>query len=288
MQEFLEERMKRIQVLSAAAGLLFVATAAHAQRGQDDRHGRQGQHEQAAPQGRQRQDGGEWRGAESQQNRIDRARGDQAREEQSRADQARADQARADQGRADQARAAAEQNQRRAAEQAEQWRDQQNRQAQQREQLERSRRAEQDAQLAEQARRARSNRAFDNDRDDRPGYVYRYHIGGAYRETNQYGVDVLRDALNQGYQLGYRDGLIDRRDGAPADFRRAFDFEGGNYGYTGAYLPPSDYTYYFREGFQRGYDDGYWNRAQYGTFYNGTASILGSIVAGILGLTVIH
>jgi hypothetical protein len=113
-------------------------------------------------------------------------------------------------------------------------------------------------------------------------------MGGVYRETNQYGVDALRQAVNQGYQDGYRAGLIDRRDGVPADFQRAFDFENGNLGYSGAYVPLSDYSYYVREGFQRGYDDAYWNRARYGTFYNGNASVLSDIVAGILGLTMIH
>jgi hypothetical protein len=43
--------------------------------------------------------------------------------------------------------------------------------------------------------------------------------------------------------------------------------------------------YYFRQGFQRGYNDGYYNRQQYGTNTNGSYSILGNILNGILGLT---
>jgi hypothetical protein len=267
--------MKRTQVLSAAAALLFVATAAHAQRGQGDRRGHQDQHAQAEPQEQQHRGGGDSRVTESQHSGVERAR----------AEQERASQERATRERENQARAAEEQNQRRAVQQAQELRDRQSRQAQQQEQIERAERA---AQLEERERLARASRSYDRDRDDRVGYVYRYNLGGRYHETNQYGVDVLRQALNQGYQQGYRDGLIDRRDGAPADFRRAFDFENGEYGYTGSYVPQSDYSYYFREGFQRGYDDGYWNRSQYGTFYNGNASILGNIVAGILGLTMIR
>jgi hypothetical protein len=113
-------------------------------------------------------------------------------------------------------------------------------------------------------------------------------MGGVYRETNQYGVDALRQAVDLGYQQGYRAGQIDRRNGAPADYQRAFDYQNGEFGYTGNYVPQSDYSYYVREGFQRGYDDAYWNRARYGTFYNGNASILSDIVAGILGLTTIR
>jgi hypothetical protein len=109
-----------------------------------------------------------------------------------------------------------------------------------------------------------------------------------YRFTNQYGADVLRQAVELGYEQGYHAGSIDRREGAPADFQRAFDFENGNFGYAGTYVPESDYSFYFREGFQRGYDDGYWSRSQFGTFSNGKAAILGAVALGILGLTMIH
>jgi len=283
--------MKRRQVLSAAAALLFVATAAHAQRGQDNR-GHQDQRGQVSRQDQQRQGGDDRRGAMPQQRGGDQGSAAQARAEQSRADQARADQGRAEQARAEQARAeqardAELQNQRRNAQLAEQQREWQARQAQQ-QQIERAQRAEQEAQLARRERDRQASGAFDRDRDYRPGYEYRYNMGGVFRETNQYGVDVLRQAVNQGYLEGYRAGQIDRRDRVPADFQRAFDFENGNFDYAGSYVPQSDYSYYFREGFQRGYDDAYWSRARYGTFVNGNASLLSDILTGILGLTMIH
>jgi len=221
------------------------------------------------------------------QARAEQSRADQARAAQSRGDQGRADQARAEQARAEQARDAEMQNQRRAAQLGEQQREWQARQAQQ-QQLERAQRAEQEAQLARRERDRQASGAFDRDRDNRLVYEYRYNMGGVFRETNQYGVDALRQAVNQGYLEGYRAGQIDRRDRVPADVQRAFDFENGNFDYAGSYVPLSDYSYYFREGFQRGYDDAYWNRARYGTFVNGNASILSDIVAGILGLTMIH
>jgi hypothetical protein len=179
------------------------------------------------------------------------------------------------------------QNQRRTAQLGEQQRELQARQPQQ-QQFERAQRAEQEAQLAQRERQRQASGAFDRDRDDHAVYQYRYNVRGVYRETNEFGVDVLRQAVNQGYQEGYRTGQIDRRDGVPADFQRAFDFENGNFGYAGAYVPQSDYSYYFREGFQRGYDDAYWNRARYGTYFDGNASILSDIVTGILGLSMIH
>jgi hypothetical protein len=118
--------------------------------------------------------------------------------------------------------------------------------------------------------------------------TYRYRLNGAYYETNQYGADVLRQAVNNGYTQGYQQGQADRSDGLRSDYRRSFAYQDANYGYTGAYVPQHDYNYYFRQGFQRGYDDGYANASRYGRYSNGTGSILGNILNSILGLTTIH
>jgi len=45
-----------------------------------------------------------------------------------------------------------------------------------------------------------------------------------------------------------------------------------------------EYQYYFREGFRRGYEDGYYGRWQYGSYSNGVFSLLGGILQGILDL----
>ena len=100
--------------------------------------------------------------------------------------------------------------------------------------------------------------------------------------------DVLRQAVNNGYSQGYQEGEADRADGLRADYRRSFAYSDANYGYTGAYVPESDYNYYFRQGFQRGYDDGYAHQSRYGTYLNGTGSGLANILNSILGLTTIH
>ena len=114
---------------------------------------------------------------------------------------------------------------------------------------------------------------------------YRYRYSGVVRETNQYGADLLRQAVNEGYQQGYAQGQADREDRVGSNYRRSFAYQDANAGYAGAYVPQSDYNYYFREGFRRGYDDGYASAHRYGTVSNGTASILGAVLAGILGLT---
>ena len=117
---------------------------------------------------------------------------------------------------------------------------------------------------------------------------FRYRFNGTVRETNQYGADLLRQAVNNGYQEGYNQGRADRSDRLGSNYKRAFAYQDANYGYTGAYIPQGDYNYYFREGFRRGYTDGYNSGHRYGSFSNGNASILGSVLSGILGLAAIN
>lgn len=114
--------------------------------------------------------------------------------------------------------------------------------------------------------------------------TYRYvRLGRAY-ETNTYGADLLRQGVNYGYEEGYRAGQADRQDGYRADYRNAYAYEDANYGYTGMYVDESEYNYYFRQGFQRGYEDGYNSRQQYGSNANGTLGILANVLSAILNL----
>jgi hypothetical protein len=114
--------------------------------------------------------------------------------------------------------------------------------------------------------------------------TFRYTVGSTDRETNRYGADVMRQAVNNGYQQGWKAGRADRSDRWPSNYQKSYGYEDANYGFGGTYLPQSDYNYYFREGFQRGYEDGYARHPQYGAVVNGSPSILGNILSGILGL----
>jgi hypothetical protein len=111
---------------------------------------------------------------------------------------------------------------------------------------------------------------------------YRYSRGGRYYETNQYGVDLLRQAVNYGYQEGCRAGMADRQDRWRADYESSYAYQDANYGYSGFYVDRDDYNTYFREGFRRGYEDGYNNRYRYGSYSNGRATILGAVLGAIL------
>ena len=141
------------------------------------------------------------------------------------------------------------------------------------------------AQLRQQQLRLQTARNYSNDPYIRTAPSYRYAYSGTTRETNQYGADVLRQAVNYGYQEGVRFGQADRQDGLPANYRNSFAYQDANYGYAGYYVDQADYNYYFRQGFQRGYADGYNSQSQYGTSLNGSSSILATLLSSILGLT---
>jgi hypothetical protein len=110
---------------------------------------------------------------------------------------------------------------------------------------------------------------------------YRYSHGGHSYETNQYGVDLLKQAVNYGYDQGYRTGEADRQDRAASNYEGSFAYQDANYGYAGFYVDRDDYNFYFREGFRRGYEDGYGEHTQYGTYVNGKGTILDAVLGTI-------
>ena len=113
---------------------------------------------------------------------------------------------------------------------------------------------------------------------------YRYSRGGSYYETNQYGANLLRQAVNYGYEQGFRSGQADRQDHWRSSYQDSYAYKDANYGYSGYYVDQGDYNYYFREGFRRGYEDGYDSGHQYGSYSNGRYSILGSVLSVVLNL----
>jgi hypothetical protein len=138
------------------------------------------------------------------------------------------------------------------------------------------------AQLARQRAQLQAQRDYEREAYVTAPHVYRYRVGQAYQETNQYGADLLRQAVNDGYQQGYRAGAADRADHWRPDYTRSPAYVEATYGYNGSYVDQSDYSYYFRQGFQRGYNDGYANHFQYGSNAN---TILANVLNGILSLT---
>jgi hypothetical protein len=114
--------------------------------------------------------------------------------------------------------------------------------------------------------------------------IYSYQRDGQSYQLNQYGADLLRQAINYGYGEGRRAGRADRRDHWRSDYRDSYAYQEADYGYSGYYLDRDEYSYYFREGFRRGYSDGYYGRRHYGNYSNGSYNIMGSMLSVILQL----
>ena len=94
---------------------------------------------------------------------------------------------------------------------------------------------------------------------------------------------MLRQAVNYGYEEGFRAGKADREDRWRANYKDSYAYRDANYGYRGYYVNRTDYNHYFREGFRRGYQDGFNSRSQYGRVADGNPSIMDNILSQILG-----
>jgi flagellar biosynthesis/type III secretory pathway protein FliH len=112
---------------------------------------------------------------------------------------------------------------------------------------------------------------------------YRVYRNGRYYNTDYRGAELLKQAVNRGYQEGFRAGQADRRNRRGSNYYKSSVYRNGNYGWQN-YVDSRQYQYYFQQGFQRGYQDGYNSRNQYGSNTNGGLNILGSILQGILNL----
>ena len=102
---------------------------------------------------------------------------------------------------------------------------------------------------------------------------------------NDYGAQLLQRAVNDGYEEGFYAGQADRQDGWSFDYESSDAYQDGSYGYDGYYVDLGEYQYYFREGFRRGYEDGYYGRNQYGSYSDGRYGVLNNILNIILNLT---
>ena len=148
-------------------------------------------------------------------------------------------------------------------------------------------------QRLQQQRSALMNARYDyyNDPFYYTGPSYRYNRGGRYYTTNDIGIGALKQALNQGYKEGVRAGRADREDRWRYDPRSSFAYQDANYGYDGRYVAQDEYHHYFREGFDRGYQDGYYGRRQYGSGgddNNDEWWIAAGVIAAVLAVQAIN
>lgn len=111
--------------------------------------------------------------------------------------------------------------------------------------------------------------------------AYRYLRGDRYYETSRYGGSQLEQAVNYGCKEGYAAGVADRQDRWPMNVTNSYIYQDANYGYSGILVPRSDYNYYFRQGYNRCYQNGYNGRGS-------SSSILESVIESVLGLQLLR
>jgi len=118
----------------------------------------------------------------------------------------------------------------------------------------------------------------------RNGARYRVRRGSSYYNTDYRGAQLLQQAVNNGYQQGYEQGVQDRQRRRRSNYSGNRIYRSGDYGYQN-YVTSSQYRYYFQQGFQRGYEDGFNSTTRYGYVQNGSYNILGSILNTILNIS---
>lgn len=120
---------------------------------------------------------------------------------------------------------------------------------------------------------------------------YRVNRNGTWYNTDYRGADLLRQAVNEGYRQGFNSGRADYSGNRRGSWSNSNVYRTGTYGYQQG-VDRAQYQYYFRQGFQRGYQDGsnsqyqtgYNGDFQYGTYNNGTPSILSTILNQLLNI----
>jgi flagellar biosynthesis/type III secretory pathway protein FliH len=113
--------------------------------------------------------------------------------------------------------------------------------------------------------------------------MYRIYRNGSYYQTDYRGAELLRQAVNEGYRQGYRQGQLDRRYGRNSGYYGSTIYRSGTYGYR-TYVDRNQYQYYFQQGFERGYQDGFNSQTRYGYYSGGRWNILANILGSILNI----
>jgi hypothetical protein len=112
-----------------------------------------------------------------------------------------------------------------------------------------------------------------------------YERGGGYYGNNggyygRGGYNVAQAAANQGYRDGLNTGASDGQRGQSYNPQRSHFYRNATTGYDSSYGNRSTYQQYYRDGFLRGYQEGF---RQYGNGRNYPTNRAGGILGSIFG-----
>lgn len=119
--------------------------------------------------------------------------------------------------------------------------------------------------------------AVTSDNSHTRGDRFRVYRGDRYYETNGWGAETLRMAITEGYRQGSAQGRSDSEDQKRSNWAASDIYKRAEYGYQQG-VDRGEYKYYFRQGFQRGYLDGYSGRCDYGYAVGGKLQVMVSVV----------
>jgi hypothetical protein len=123
------------------------------------------------------------------------------------------------------------------------------------------------------------NNSYNNNNNTR----YRVYRNGSYYSTDYRGAELLRQAVRNGYSLGYQEGQRDRMNRRGFNYSNESAYRNGTYGYQ-SYVDRNQYRYYFQQGYQRGYEDGFNSTYRYGVRSGNGFDILGNVLNTILNI----
>lgn len=92
-----------------------------------------------------------------------------------------------------------------------------------------------------------------------------------YRDVNPYGNgrgvssnrnEIQRQAMINGYTEGFEEGSRARRDRRNSDFRRTSPYRNGKSGYNRSWNSERDYQNWYRQGYEKGFNDAFYGRAR--------------------------
>lgn len=120
---------------------------------------------------------------------------------------------------------------------------------------------------------------------------YRVQRGSSWYNTDNRGAELLRNAVTEGYRQGFIAGRSNMNSNRRVSWTNSNVYRTGTMGYQNG-VDRGQYQHYFREGFQRGYQDGSNRRYendrtgsfQYGSYDNGQPSILSTILNEVLNI----
>ena len=98
------------------------------------------------------------------------------------------------------------------------------------------------------------------------------------------GAELLKQAINVGYQQGFKTGKDDHKAKRANNFNDSLIYQNGTYDYQSGVADLNLYQFYFRQGFERGYQDGFNNQKQFGKSTNGIRFISDTVSQEILNL----